>query len=138
MGAAMTPATAAITEALPAEQQGVGSALNDLSREVGGALGIAVIGTIVTTVYRSNLHLTGVPADLADKARSSVVLAIHAGGPTRVSASSAFVDGIHTGLLYAAGAALVAAISIAVLLSPALRLRRAARPDQPELVAATS
>jgi MFS family permease len=137
MGAAMTPATAAITEALPTEQQGVGSALNDLSREVGGALGIAVIGTIVTTVYRSNLHLTGVPADLADKARSSVVLAIHAGGPTRVSASSAFVDGIHTGLLYAAGAAVVAAISIAVLLSPALRLRRAARPDEPELVAAT-
>jgi EmrB/QacA subfamily drug resistance transporter len=137
MGAAMTPATAAITEALPAEQQGVGSALNDLSREVGGALGIAVIGTIVTTVYRSNLHLTGVPADLAEKARSSVVLAIHAGGPTRVSASSAFVDGIHTGLLYAAGSALVAAITVAVLLSPALRLRRAARPDQPELVPAT-
>ena len=75
---------------------------------------------------------------MADKARSSVVLAVHAGGPTRVSASSAFVDGIHTGLLYAAGAAVVAAISIAVLLSPALRLRRAARPDQPELVAATS
>jgi len=62
MGAAMTPATTAITEALPQAQQGVGSALNDLSREVGGALGTAVLGSVVTAVYRSSLHLPGVPA----------------------------------------------------------------------------
>jgi EmrB/QacA subfamily drug resistance transporter len=117
MGAAMTPATAAITEGLPAAQQGVGSALNDLSREVGGALGIAVIGSIVTAVYRSNLHLAGVPAGLADQARGSFALAIHAGGPVKASASSAFVDGIHSGLLYAAGAALLAAVTVSVLLS---------------------
>ena len=117
MGAAMTPATAAITEGLPAAEQGVGSALNDLSREVGGALGIAVIGSIVTAVYRSNLHLGGVPAGLADQARGSFALAIHAGGPVSASASTAFVDGIHAGLLYAAGAALLAAVAVAVLLS---------------------
>ena len=46
MGAAMTPATSAITEALPASQQGVGSAMNDLARELGGALGIAVVGML--------------------------------------------------------------------------------------------
>ena len=117
MGAAMTPATAAITEGLPAAEQGVGSALNDLSREVGGALGIAVIGSMVTAVYRSNLHLGGVPAGLADQARGSFALAIHAGGPVSASASTAFVDGIHAGLLYAAGAALLAAVAVAVLLS---------------------
>ena len=117
MGAAMTPATAAITEGLPATQQGVGSALNDLSREVGGALGIAVIGSIVTAIYRSHLHLAGVPAALASKARGSFAVAIHAGGPVRVTASTAFADGIRTGLLYAAGAALLAAIIVAVLLS---------------------
>src|SRR5262249_18033390 len=117
MGAAMTPATAAITEGLPAAQQGVGSALNDLSRDAGGAPGIAVIGSIVTAVYRGNLHLAGVPARLADQARDSFALAIHAGGPVKASAGSAFVDGIHTGLLYAAGAALLAAITVAVLLS---------------------
>ena len=50
MGAAMTPATAAITEALPPQQQGVGSALNDLSREVGGAVGIAVVGSVLASV----------------------------------------------------------------------------------------
>ena len=112
MGAAMTPATAAITEGLPAAQQGVGSALNDLSREVGGALGIAVIGSIVTAVYRANLHLAGVPAGLVGQARGSFALAIHAAGPVKASASTAFVDGLHTGLLYAAGAALLAAATV--------------------------
>lgn len=48
MGTAMTPATSAITGALPMAQQGVASAMNDLSREVGGALGIAVLGSVLT------------------------------------------------------------------------------------------
>jgi MFS family permease len=141
MGAAMTPATAAITEGLPAAQQGVGSALNDLSREVGGALGIAVIGSIVTAVYRANLHLTGIPAAAAGKARGSFALAIHAGGPVKAAASSAFADGIHTGLLYAAGAALLAAIIVAVLLpgGPRRHPVSKAREDRPgrELAPAT-
>jgi MFS family permease len=123
MGAAMTPATAAITEGLPAAQQGVGSALNDLSREVGGALGIAVIGSIVTAAYRSNLHLPGIPPALVGKAGGSFALAIHAGGPLKAAASSAFVDGIHTGLLYAVGAALVAAITVTILLPRGTRHR---------------
>ncbi len=130
MGAAMTPATAAITEGLPATQQGVGSALNDLSREVGGALGIAVVGSIVTAIYRSHLQLAGVPAALASQARGSFAVAIHAGGPLRASASAAFTDGIHTGLLYAAGAALLAAVSVAVLLAGDLRPRRPGRTAQ--------
>jgi EmrB/QacA subfamily drug resistance transporter len=130
MGAAMTPATAAITEGLPATQQGVGSALNDLSREVGGALGIAVIGSIVTAVYRANLHLAGVPAGLAGQARGSFALAIHVGGPVKASAATAFSDGIHTGLLYASGAALLAAITVAVLLTGDLRSRRAVRQER--------
>ena len=116
MGAAMTPATTAITEALPQAQQGVGSALNDLSREVGSALGTAVIGSIVTAVYRSSLQLHGASAALTDKAQQSFAIAIHLGGPVGAHARTAFVDGIHTGLLYAAGAALLAAISVAVLL----------------------
>jgi EmrB/QacA subfamily drug resistance transporter len=126
MGTAMTPATAAITDALPQAQQGVGSALNDLSREVGGALGTAVIGSIVTAVYRSSLKLPGAPAALADQARASFAIAIHAGGPTGAHARAAFVDGIHTGLLYAAGAAILAAISVAALLKSDARAHRPA------------
>jgi EmrB/QacA subfamily drug resistance transporter len=116
MGAAMTPATAAITQALPIQQQGVASAMNDLSREVGGALGIAVIGSLLTAGYRDNLNLPGVPADLADKARDSFAVAVHAGGPVATQAHSAFVDGMHVGLLAAAGAALAAAVTVGLLL----------------------
>jgi EmrB/QacA subfamily drug resistance transporter len=116
MGAAMTPATSGITEALPAAQQGVGSALNDLSREVGGALGIAVIGSISAAAYRSHLHLTGVPAPVADHARSSIAVAAKIGGPVRVQAQNAFVTGIHIGLVFAAVMAALAAIAVLWLL----------------------
>ena len=71
------------------------------------------------------------PAALASKARGSFALAIHAGGPVKATASGAFVDGIHTGLLYAAGAALFAAIMVAVLLPSGLR-RRHPVSDVPE------
>ncbi len=135
MGAAMTPATAAITEALPQAQQGVGSALNDLSREVGGALGTAVIGSIVTVVYRSSLQLPGVPAPLVEKARASFAVAIHAGGATGAHARSAFVDGIHVGLLYAAGAALLAAISVAILLERKAKMPRYAGAGEEQQLA---
>ena len=58
MGLAMTPATAAVTDALPAEKQGVGSAMNDLSRELGGALGIAVLGSVLQSNYRGGLDFS--------------------------------------------------------------------------------
>jgi hypothetical protein len=127
MGAAMTPATAAITEALPRAEQGVGSALNDLSRELGGALGTAVIGSIVTAVYRSTLQLPGAPPALVDQARASFAVAIHSGGAIGAYARDAFVTGIHTGLLYAAGAAIVAAMSVAILLGSGDRTRQRGR-----------
>lgn len=71
----MTPATAAITGALPPSKQGVGSAMNDLARELGGALGIAVLGSVLQTTYRSHLHPNGLPGPLAEQARSSLALA---------------------------------------------------------------
>ena len=126
MGLAMTPATTGITEALPNSEQGVGSALNDLSRETGGALGIAVIGSVLTAAYRSHLQLPGLPAHLAEQARDSFAVAARAGGPTALHAHAAFVDGLHLGLTFAAGAAGLAAILVAVFLAP----RRAVRPAQ--------
>ncbi len=112
----MTPATSAITSALPRRQQGVASAMNDLSREVGGALGIAVLGSIMTAIYRNHLTVPGTPAAVIDKARDSLAVASRMGGPVAAKANAAFIDGFHLAFFAAGGAAILAAIAVAILL----------------------
>jgi EmrB/QacA subfamily drug resistance transporter len=116
MGLTMTPATSGITSALPAAQQGVASALNDLSREVGGAVGIAVLASILTAGYQSHLHLARLPAAQAAQARSSVAVAAHMGGAVTAQAHGAFADGMHLALYIAAGIVIAAATAVATLL----------------------
>jgi EmrB/QacA subfamily drug resistance transporter len=116
MGTAMTPATSAITGALPSAQQGVASAMNDLSREVGGALGIAVLGSLLTQGYRNHLEIPGVPAAILDKARESFAGASHAGGQIALHADTAFSSGLQLSFLVASGAVLVAAVVVGLLL----------------------
>jgi len=119
MGLATTPATSGITSALPAARQGVGSALNDLSRELGGAVGIAVLASLLTGAYQSHLHLTGathLPAARVSLARSSVAVATHLGGTVAAQAQSAFADGMHLALYVAAGIVTAAAAGVATLL----------------------
>jgi MFS family permease len=140
MGLAMTPATSGITSALPASQQGVASALNDLSREVGGAVGIAVLASILTAGYQSHLHLAGLPAAQAAAARSSVAVAARLGGAAAVQARTAFADGMHLALFIAAGIVAVAAVAVAILLRGHDRVpventagtRSPVRSDEPE------
>lgn len=60
MGTAMAPATDSIMGSLPLEQAGVGSAVNDTTRQVGGALGVAILGSIMSTAYRARID--SVPA----------------------------------------------------------------------------
>ena len=55
MGTTMTPATESITATLPADKQGVASALNDTSRELGGAVGVALLGSVVSSGYADNI-----------------------------------------------------------------------------------
>jgi Major Facilitator Superfamily len=117
LGAAMTPATSNITTALPPAQQGVASAINDLSREVGGAIGIAVIGSIMTAIYRAHLTVPGVPAAILGHAKDSVAVASHIGGPVAAKADTAFIDGVHIALDTAAGAAVLAAVAVFLMLS---------------------
>ncbi|WP_194408655.1 MFS transporter [Microbacterium cremeum] len=73
-GLAMTPSTEAITSSLPRARQGVASALNDLTRELGSALGIALLGGVLIAGYQSSIgdRLDGVPADLAGAARDGI------------------------------------------------------------------
>jgi EmrB/QacA subfamily drug resistance transporter len=117
LGMATTPATSSITESLPPGQQGVGSALNDLSREVGGAIGIAVIGSILASTYSSHVNLTGLSSQIASKVRASYAIASQLGGPISDRAHTAFVSGMHTALVVAAGVALIAAIVARTLLA---------------------
>ncbi len=116
MGAAMAPATSSITESLPASRQGVASALNDLSRELGGALGIAVIGSVLDAVYRSHLVLPGASPAVVSQAKDSLGVAQVMGGAVATHAHTAFVSGLHVALLCAAGAAAMAAFGVVVAL----------------------
>jgi EmrB/QacA subfamily drug resistance transporter len=75
MGLATPPATEAIMGSVPREKAGVGSAMNDTTRLTGGALGVAVLGSILATQYRSSMgdavHRLSVPAAVARTAESS-------------------------------------------------------------------
>jgi EmrB/QacA subfamily drug resistance transporter len=115
MGLAMLPATTAITDALPTDKQGVGSAVNDLSRELGGALGIAVLGSVMQSIYRNHLDVASLPGPLADKAHSSPALASRLPAIAD-QARAAFVDGMQSALLLAAAVAALAAVTVVVLL----------------------
>jgi len=130
MGAAMTPATTAITEALPASRQGVGSALNDLSREVGGAIGIAVIGSILTSTYSSHV-VSGLSGQVAAKVKGSFAIAAHLPAPIPDRAHAAFVTAMNIALLTAAGAAVLAAVGVVLLLSKRYRAGRVTARLQP-------
>ncbi|MGX4655157.1 MFS transporter [Micromonospora sp. SCSIO 07396] len=102
MGLTQTPSTEAITSALPRERQGVASALNDVTREFGTALGVALLGAVLTAGYRSavDTHLDTVPAGTAEAAREGIATAIAtadtagAQAPALVrAAQESFVDG---------------------------------------------
>lgn len=74
MGLAMAPATEAITSSLPREKQGVASALNDVTREFGTALGVALLGAVFAAGYSASIgpSLAGVPTEVAALANRGI------------------------------------------------------------------
>jgi EmrB/QacA subfamily drug resistance transporter len=114
MGLVMAPATASIMEALPRSKAGVGSAVNDTTRQVGGAMGVAVVGSLFAAGYRSAIDAhaagLGLTAHAVDQARQSVGAALavaHAAGGDVARAftsmiDDAFVHGMRVGLSAAA------------------------------------
>src|SRR5262249_25443280 len=74
MGNVMAPATASVMGSVPEEKAGVRSATNAVNRQVGGALGVAVIGSIISTVYSN--HMSGeagaLPASIGRAAKESI------------------------------------------------------------------
>jgi len=82
MSITAAPATGSIMSAVPLAKAGVGSAVNDTTRELGGALGIAMLGSVVSAAYRSGIELDGVvlPAGAAEQAEESAGAAIGVAG----------------------------------------------------------
>ena len=78
MGLAMAPSTEAITSSLPREQQGVASALNDVTRELGTSLGVALLGAVFAASYSSAIAplLSGFPEDAAAAASQNIANAM--------------------------------------------------------------
>ncbi len=125
MGLAGTPATTAITASLPMSKQGVASAVNDTSRELGSALGIAILGSILNQAYRDGMldAVVGLPAAMADRVLGSVAFisapevaqAGEAGRRLVDAAREAFVSGVGTSMFAAAVIMLVTAVVVAAL-----------------------
>jgi hypothetical protein len=132
MGITAAPATGAIMSSVPLNRAGVGSAVNDTSRELGGALGIAVLGSIATSTYRSGIDVSGLPAEAAAAAGESVGAAVRVASalpPQQAAAlvddaGAAFADALNTTM--AAGAVVAVVSAIAVYVSGRRDRRRAA------------
>jgi hypothetical protein len=143
MALTMAPATESIMGSLPLGKAGVGSAVNDTTRQVGGALGVAVIGSVLASIYGSQvgdfLHGKPVPSGTAAELQQSLGLALSAGKQVpglAETATNAFIDGMHAGVLVAAAVALVGAV-IAFVWLPARASYDALGPDDDEHVDTT-
>ncbi|MFI9598630.1 MFS transporter [Streptomyces sp. NPDC004069] len=140
----MTPTSVVIMQALPREKAGSASALSNTFRQVGGALGIAVLGSVLSTAYRNDIEgkLGLLPAGLRDKAGESIeaTLGIAAKlGPQGKDligpANDAFLHAMHVTALCGTVVALVGAAVVAVFL-PGRQAVPQKGEEEEELVAA--
>lgn len=133
MGLAMAPATDSIMGSLPPEKAGIGSAVNDTTREIGGALGVAVLGSITTALYASKIAshpqfatLKAASPQAAEAVQSSVGAAAivaerlpaDAARLLDDTANAAFIAGVHAALIVGTVVALAGAL-VALVFLPA-------------------
>ncbi|NMD23190.1 MAG: MFS transporter [Actinobacteria bacterium] len=118
VGLSMSPSTTAITSSLTEDKQGVASALNDTVREIGAAVGLALIGSILNSRYRANITDTAntFPTDVADRIKEGIGGALSSAaqlGPDSpaliTAARNAYVDAMQPAMFLAAGFAALAA-----------------------------
>jgi Na+/melibiose symporter-like transporter len=122
MALAMSPMTASIMSAVPARRAGMGSAMNDATRELGAALGVAVLGSIAVSRYAAHIGpaVQGLSSPEQTIAKSSIAGALEVastlGNPAAsvltAAAHHAFLSGLHLAVITAAALALVAAILV--------------------------
>jgi EmrB/QacA subfamily drug resistance transporter len=135
MGLAMAPATESIMGSLPRAKAGIGSAMNDVVREVGGTLGVAVLGSLLAGAYGSGMDgaVAGLPPDAAAAASDSVggahQVAAQTGADGLVAAANdAFVSAMNSTAGVAAAIALAGAL-IAALFLPTRARAESREPD---------
>lgn len=129
MGLTSAPATEAIMGVVPTAKAGVGSAVNDATRELGGTLGVAVVGSVALSLYRDHLAGLVVPPGARGAAQESLGAAAEVarriGDPgLLLGAQRGFLEGLAAGCFVAGGVALVGAAVVARWLPPL-------RPAQP-------
>ena len=140
MGFAMTPSTEAITSSLPSDKQGLASALNVVTREFGTAIGVALLGAVLTVGYSNSMdpeldQLTDLPDGVADTAREGLAnaVAIAPGLDTQAAtlvraAQESFITGWQTAMWVAA--AVMAAMFVYLVTRGSLVQPAASKPDQ--------
>ncbi len=142
MGLAGTPSTTAITAALPVSKQGVASALNDVSRELGSAFGIAILGSVLNQAYRDGMvgAVAGLPPQIADRILASVAFVsvpeVHQlpnADALIATAEQSFLNGV-TGAVFVGSLILFVAAIVVFILAPS----REVAADQPVEVPATA
>jgi hypothetical protein len=124
MGITVAPATGGIMSSVPMGKAGVGSAVNDTTRELGGALGIAVLGSIVTSAYNGSVDVGRLPAEVAEPARESIGAAAgvaeqlggDAGRALVADAGRAFTDAMNVTMGTSAVVAVLAGVVVFVVL----------------------
>jgi EmrB/QacA subfamily drug resistance transporter len=141
MGNIMAPSTDAVMGAVPVAKAGVASATNDVARQVSGAMGVAVIGSVFNSAYTSNLSeaVAGLPTQAADAAGNSIggALAVAgslpdtAGAALTAAAKQGFVDAMGVAIFIPIGLAIIGAIVVARFL-PAHHLAAATEPGEAE------
>ncbi|MCZ4499694.1 MAG: family efflux transporter permease subunit [Marmoricola sp.] len=121
MGLIATPATESIMLVLPPARAGVGSAVNDATRELGATLGVAVVGSIFSSAYAASLadgSFRSLPGGALEQAKESVgaAAAMAQTGPLADSFRAAFMDGLHASCLVIGLLCWAGAVAAAVLL----------------------
>jgi EmrB/QacA subfamily drug resistance transporter len=137
LGLTQVPATDSILSVLPAAKAGVGSAINDATREAGGTLGVAVVGSVFASIFASRLShsaLAALPGHLVEQAKSSVgsALAIahsSGGGPLTDAVRSSFLSAFHLGCFV--GAAVCWAGALVAIALPGRRTSAPAAAEVP-------
>jgi EmrB/QacA subfamily drug resistance transporter len=115
-GLAMTAAADAVLGSLPPERAGSGSGLSQTMRQVGGALGVAILGSVLADAYGNSLPAAA-PAAARDSIAGAVAIAARLGDPGLLAAArAAYLDAMSLVLLVCAAVALVGAALTAVLL----------------------